>query len=135
MVYGWYYYLQPHLHRRHLAMRHRSAHVFTLRETHVRDAVGFHLLLLLLSTSVLSPAAASLVAPSSITTAAAVLSVMLGTAEKRGPKVVDTSTEQIYIMDTVEVDRLWERKHRQRSGNRENRKYSSSKRCVLVGVD
>lgn len=96
-------------------MGHRSAHVFALGETHVRDAVGFHpLLFLLLLLCVLSPAA-SLVASSSIMTtaaaaaAAAVLSVVLGTAEKRGPKVVHASTEQIYIMDTVEVDRLGEK--------------------------
>lgn len=94
-------------------MGHRSAHVFALRETHVRDAVGFYrlLLLLLLPTSVLSPAGAASFLVTSSSAMPGLVSVVLRTAEKRGPNVVHTSTEQIYIMDTIEVDRLGEKAH------------------------
>lgn len=80
-------------------MRHRGAHVFALRETHVRDAVCFNIEL-----AAVVPAAVALLVSRwrGITR----LLLVLGTKEQGCSKIVDTSTEQIYVVNTMEMDRL-----------------------------
>lgn len=107
-----------HLQRGHLTMRHSSAHVFALRETHVRDASCFHIEL----AAVVPVAVALLVCCWRDTTA---VLLVLGTKEQGCSKVVRASTEQIYIMDTMEVDRLREQWY---TGN------GTDKAASMVGV-
>lgn len=89
-------------------MRDRGAHVVTLRETHVRDAVR-----------------SGLLAPRAFSAAGGALGVVglaccsccgmllllcvclvLRREQDRGSEVVHAPAEQIYVVDTMQVDRL-----------------------------
>lgn len=95
---------QSHLHGGHLTMRDCSAHVVTLRETHVRDAVG---------SCSLAPRAFSAAGALGVVGVGCccggmlvLLCLVLRREQHRRSEIVHSPTEQIYVVDTMQVDRL-----------------------------